>query len=119
MTLSNPFGEILLFSDASSVTIYQSSAEQPSQAKFKLSLPVLLLATNAVFLYSDGGCTPSLIALLHEGSISLKDKSLEIHSQSAAPFGDLSSSGVAIIAAKFRRTSWEKIAPSLRHLAPH
>ena len=118
MTHADSFGEILLFSDAASITIYQGTAQQPLQAKFKLSQPVLVLATHAVFLYSDGGSTPSLVAWLQDGSIFLKNGALEVHSRRAAPFSDLSYTGAATIAVKFNRMSWEKISPSLRHLIP-
>jgi hypothetical protein len=104
-------GEIILVSVASDILI-----EQSEQAVFKLSEPVIILATNAIILYSDNGRTPSLLAWLNEASISTGEGFLQISSPRAASINDLGSACSARITSKFHRSAWAKIAPSVRQL---
>jgi len=103
-------GEIILVSVASNTVIQQSD-----QAIFMLSEPVVIFATNAIILYSDNGRTPSLLAWVDEACIS-EEGSLQIFSSRAAPIGDVGYACSARVTAKFHRSAWAKIAPSIRRL---
>ena len=112
-SLSDPtIGEILLSAVASDTKICQKE-----QAVFQIIEPVMILATNAIILYSDNGRTPSLVAWLTEASVIINESSLEISSSRAAPISDVKSHCPATIIAKFHRTAWDRIAPSVRRLS--
>jgi hypothetical protein len=108
----NTIGEVILVSVASDTVI-----QQREQAVFKISEPVVIVATNAIILYSDHGRTPSLLAWLDKASISTSENSLQISSSRAAPISDVGSACAATIIMKFQRSAWAKISPSVRRLS--
>lgn len=118
--LQQGIGSVLLIVPAEEVTVTQDpeNSSEISSGTYKLGTVLAILTTTSLYLYTEGGLTPSFIAWLDDASIMQDPAVGSIHINSrAAPFNAFTSIWRASISLTFPPIIFSSMLPCLRNYA--